>query len=350
MSDLPALDQPQSYVVVGPDDQRGPYTLELLVSEVVEGRLNENTPVWWPGLADWTTMGAHPGVAAEIARRRGAPEPTAPMAFAPPVAPPPPQDPAVASAGPAERQPQEVPYQPEPAPEPMVDQAVAPDDGVSMDPGNGIFGIRGESTSTDAIEVPAVDVTPADFEAVDEPTTEDGFRAAGAGEGLDPMHSEAFSELIRRSRVRADAASIVEGVDSALVVAVDAAATAEGFNNTARSDAGERHELSYVSPGGVALLVHLGKVHGHDLAMGNAEVPLEASVSSSSYSGELDAGNGRHGDVIVVVTERGIGASASVELILGLSDYVDAGYDVDSQSLERDARAVVATLVHRLRD
>ncbi|MCZ7629482.1 MAG: DUF4339 domain-containing protein [Microthrixaceae bacterium] len=74
MTDLPALDQPQSYVVVGPDDQRGPYTLELLITEVVEGRLSENTPVWWPGLADWTTMAAHPGVATEIARRRAAPD------------------------------------------------------------------------------------------------------------------------------------------------------------------------------------------------------------------------------------------------------------------------------------
>jgi hypothetical protein len=347
MTDLPALDQPQSYVVVGPDDQRGPYTLELLVSEVVEGRLNENTPVWWPGLADWTTMAAHPGVAAEIARRRGAPDTTTPMAFAPPTAPPPPQESAAPYAEPV--QPEPTP-QPEPIPQPVAPDDEVPDDEVPVAAGGGIFGIRGESESTDAIEVPSVDVTPADFEAVDAPTTEDGFRAAGAGEGLDPVHTEAFSELIRRSRARADAASIVQNVDSALVAAVDAAASAEGFNSTARSDAGERHELSYVSPGGVSLMMHLGKVHGRDLATGGAEVPFEVSVSSSSYGGELDVGSGRHGEVIVVATEHGIGASASVELILGLSDYVDAGYDVDSQSLERDARAVVATLGHRLRD
>lgn len=349
MTDLPALDQPQSYVVVGPDDQRGPYTLDLLVSEVVEGRLNENTPVWWPGLADWTTMSAHPGVAAEIARRRGAPEPVAPNAFAPPTAPPPPQD----STGPSSGQVHVEQAQPEldePSPEPAAEQVEVLDGGGYEDQASGIFGIRGEPSSTDVIEVPAVDVTRADFEAVDEPMTEDGFRAAGAAEGLDPVHSGAFSELIRRSRARADAASIVEGVDSTLVATVDDAATAEGFNNTARSDAGERHELSYVSPEGVSLFVHIGKVHGHDLASGDAEVPLEVSVSSNSYSGELDTGSGRHGEVVVVAIEQGIGASAMVELILGLSDYVDAGYDVDSQSLERDARAVIATLVHRLRD
>lgn len=91
MSDLPALDQPQAYVVVGPDDQRGPYTLELLIGEVVAGRLHDATPVWWPGLADWTTMTAHPGLAAEIQRRRSPAPGQPPSAFAPPVAPPPPQ-------------------------------------------------------------------------------------------------------------------------------------------------------------------------------------------------------------------------------------------------------------------
>jgi len=70
MSELPPLEQPQAYVVVGPNDQRGPYTLDLLIGEVVAGRLSDATPVWWPGLAEWTTMNAHPGVAAEIGRRR----------------------------------------------------------------------------------------------------------------------------------------------------------------------------------------------------------------------------------------------------------------------------------------
>ena len=72
MSDLPPLDQSQAYVVVGPNDQRGTYTLDLLIDEVVAGRLHDATPVWWPGLAEWTTMNGHPGLAAEIARRRSA--------------------------------------------------------------------------------------------------------------------------------------------------------------------------------------------------------------------------------------------------------------------------------------
>jgi len=346
MTDLPALDQPQSYVVVGPDDQRGPYTLDLLVSEVVEGRLNENTPVWWPGLPDWTTMSAHPGLAAEIARRRSVSQHNGASAFAPSAAPPPPQDPVSAAPQSLEAQPQAAAFQPEPVAEPLVvEEPVA---GVTVEEGTGIFGVRDASDPTHAIEVPSVDVTPADFQAVDEPVTEDGFRASGAGEGLDPAHSEAFSELIRRSRARADAASIVENVDSALVAAVDAAVSAEGFRITTRGDTGGLHDLSYASPGGASLVVHLGKVHGRDLATGDAEVPFAVSVSSGSYHGELDTGSGRHGEVVVLAVESGVGASAAVQLILGLSDYVDAAYDVDSQALERDVRSVVATLVHRL--
>ena len=78
MSDLPPLEEPQAYVVVGPDDQRGPYTMELLIGEVLAGRLSDATPVWWPGLADWTTMGGHPALAAEIQRRRTATTDSAP--------------------------------------------------------------------------------------------------------------------------------------------------------------------------------------------------------------------------------------------------------------------------------
>ena len=85
MNDLPPLDDPLAYVVVGPNDQRGPYPLELLLGEVLAGRLHDATPVWWPGLDEWTTMGAQPGVAAELARRRAgyAPQPAVAPAPAP---------------------------------------------------------------------------------------------------------------------------------------------------------------------------------------------------------------------------------------------------------------------------
>lgn len=367
MSDLPALDQAQSYVVVGPDDQRGPYTLELLVSEVVAGRLDDNTPVWWPGLPDWTTMVGHPAVAAEIARRRGAPQ-QAPTAFAPPAAPPPPQ-------GQQPLQPEPTPMQTAavdevmqaaapPAAEPVAAESVSPQT-VSPEtrspepvvaepvPSEPVFGVgtgSAEGDGSEPIDVPAVEVTPADFEAADAGTTQtEGFRAAGAGEGLDPMHGAAFADLIERSRARADAASIVENANDAFVAAFDAAASAQGFTPANRSDSGDHHELSYSGAPGETLVVRLGKVTGHALATGDAHVDLDVSCASERFSGSLDAGTGEHGEVIVAATETGAGAASSVSLHLPIDDYLDADHAVDEAALRRDADGVVATLAHRVR-
>lgn len=412
MTDLPALEVPQCYVVVGPDDQRGPYTMELLVAEVAAGRLDDNTPVWWPGLADWTTMAAHAGVAAEVARRRSPAEP-APMAFAPPAAPPPPQQPTSQQPTPAEApapqgepasepaggafapvsdaagqpsQPeQQVTAPPEeqqsgsafgeqqsgtalgeqqagsapgeqqaPAPAPEVEPVPGTgeevSDGTAVEQQQSAFGLgQDRSVEAAAIEVPAVEVRPADFMAVDEDRAAEPFRAAGAGEGLDPVHSVAFADIVRRSRARADAASIIEDVDDSVVAAVDAAATSQGFSRTASGGSDDLHELSYVADDSSVLTVKVGRVRGRDLAGTDGEVPLEASVSSEHFGGEVDSGSGRHGEVVVSAVAHGSAHVASVELLLGLSDYVDAGYDVDRGRLESDLTAVVATLSHRLR-
>ena len=72
MTDLPPLDDDIAYVVVAENDQRGPYQLEVLITEVLGGRIHDSTPIWWPGLAEWTTIAAHPGLSAEIQRRRDA--------------------------------------------------------------------------------------------------------------------------------------------------------------------------------------------------------------------------------------------------------------------------------------
>ena len=72
MSDLPPLHEDIAYVVVAENDQRGPYQLEVLITEVLGGRIHDSTPIWWPGLAEWTTIAGHPGLAGEIQRRRDA--------------------------------------------------------------------------------------------------------------------------------------------------------------------------------------------------------------------------------------------------------------------------------------
>jgi hypothetical protein len=97
MSDLPPLHDDIAYVVVAENDQRGPYQLEVLITEVLGGRIHDSTPIWWPGLAEWTTIAGHPGLAEEIQRRRDA------YAASNPVVPPP-----VPTLPPAEPAPQPV--------------------------------------------------------------------------------------------------------------------------------------------------------------------------------------------------------------------------------------------------
>ena len=78
MTDLPPLHESMAYVVVAENDQRGPYPLDVLIGEVVAGRLYGTEPIWWPGLPEWTTIGSHPGLVAEIQRRHAAASAPAP--------------------------------------------------------------------------------------------------------------------------------------------------------------------------------------------------------------------------------------------------------------------------------
>ncbi|MCP4435613.1 MAG: DUF4339 domain-containing protein [Actinomycetia bacterium] len=409
MTDLPALDQPQAYVVVGPDDQRGPYTLELLISEVVAGRLNDNTPVWWPGMADWTTMSGHAGIAAEIERRRNpapAPEPE-PTAFAPPVEAPAPAEPAPAAppAGqyesyeygygqsgggyPAAASPgqdystgayqaeETVSAQPDisPDPSPAAFGAVTSEDAPSSFAPNpaegqdavqlagetvaadvagedaGVFGVGATTTepfgTEGAIEVPAVEVTPADFVAVDT-GPQVGYRASGAAEGLDPVHGTAFAELIRRSRARADAAAIVDSVDQAITGAVAAAAAAQGFEAVNRDDTGDRHDMSFRAADNTTVEVSVGRVTGADMAVRDGHVDLDVSCTSTTYAGSMDAGTGEHGEITVRAAEYGGASIASVSLMLPLADYVSADMVTDEGALRRDLEATVASVRARL--
>lgn len=70
---VPRLDKPVAFVLAGPEARRGPYSLEHLINEVLDGRLAVQTAVWWPGLKDWTTFGEHDGLAKEVELLRSVP-------------------------------------------------------------------------------------------------------------------------------------------------------------------------------------------------------------------------------------------------------------------------------------
>lgn len=372
MNELPPLDQPQAYVVVGPNDQRGPYALELLIGEVLAGRLFDTTPVWWPGLADWTTMSGHPGLAAEIGRRRaGYAEP---QAFAP--APPPPGGGGQyeqAAQGHYETSTTGYPTQPvsgqdysadmyaggsvaaqpavdpTPAAEPVaavsaVAEAPAPGD-VQPAEAVGETQLHGENAAVEVTGGQDADV-PA---AAPEVLSPDEVEPPGAA-GPDAGQQAAFDDLVGRSGRRAEAVSAVDAVDAAFVDAAVAAVTATGLTVTDRTDGPDTHEVRCTGDEGENLVLELGRVGGDEVAAArSSHVPLDVRCTNSAYGRGLQSGTGSHGEVVVVADEWSGQATSTVSLLLPVGDYVGDDGQVDSGALTRDVDAVVAVVRHRLR-
>ena len=340
MSDLPPLDQPQAYVVVGPNDQRGPYTMELLIGEVVAGRLSDATPVWWPGLADWTTMGGHPGVAAEIAGRRSVPAAAPAWADpAAPVAPAPVAEPAPAPV--AEPAPAADPFAPpvaaavaEPAPvveEPVVEEPVVEEPVVEPEP---------------VVEEPVVDgsVVSGDDEIVDAEVIEVDEVVVTDGPG-----AEVFTALVARSAVRAELQGRIDAVNEQLIAAVTTAATDAGFDLTERVDVDRGAELRFDGADGDLVMVSLGRAAAarpEDLP--SSHVPATVSYRSGARVAEASPATGAHGEVVVAADEWTGQSTSSVSLFLGLGDYLDEQLTVDTAALERDMGATIGVLRSRL--
>lgn len=324
MSDLPPLDQSQAYVVVGPNDQRGPYTMELLISEVIAGRLSEATPVWWPGLADWTTMGGHPGVVDELARRRAATAPAAPgwadpSAAADPYAAPAAADPYAAPAA-------ADPFSP-PQSEPQPDAAPQPEPEPPADP----------VAETGEAQVEEAEIVDAEVIEVDEVVI------------ADPAQHEVFTALVARSAVRADLQARIDGVNEQLVGAVAAAVVDHGFTFSERVDVDRGAELRFDGSDGDLVMVSLGKATAtrpEDLR--DDHVPVTLSYRSGARVATADPGAGGHGDVVVAADEWTGQSTSSVSLFLGLGDYLDEHLTVDGPAVVRDIGATVAVLRSRL--
>jgi hypothetical protein len=384
MTDLPPLDQPQAYVVVGPNDQRGPYTLELLIGEVLAGRLHDATPVWWPGLAEWTTMNAHPGVAAELARRRaGYADPQAyapaPQAAAPPpgqyeqaqyggydtAAPGQPTQPVsgqdysadmyAGQAAPVEPAvdptPVQEPYAPvSPVPEPVQPVEAAPATAV------GETQLAGDTVAAEVAGGDTADVYAAPAPSgwtVNEPAPEivspDQVQSPESRSAVGAEQAAAFGALVGRSRNRAAAGDRVAAVDAALADATVAAAESQGFREADRTAGDANHDLRFDGGPGESLGISLGRVRGDDVAgLRSGHVPLTVRYQSATYGGELDAGSGAHGDVVIVSDEWSGQATSTVSLLLSLEDYVGEDLSVDGAAVGRDVGAAVAVVRERL--
>ena len=332
MSDLPPLDQSQAYVVVGPNDQRGPYTVELLISEVLAGRLSEATPVWWPGLADWTTMGGHPGVVAELARRRS---PAAPAAPAPAWAEPAPQADPYAQPAPAAD-----PYaQPAPAADPYAQPAQDPYAQPAADP---------FAPPADADDVVEAEVVEAEL-VVEGPDGEPEVVEVDEVVVVDPVHDEAFAALVVRSSARAEVQSRLDAVNEQLVEAVVAGVAAQGFALGERVDVDRGAELRFDGTDGDLVMVSLGRaaaVRPDDLR--EDHVPVTVSYRSAVQDVRASDATGAHGEVVISADEWTGQSTSSVSLFLGLGDYLDESFTVDRAAVERDLSATVAVLRSKL--
>lgn len=355
MSDLPPLDLAQAYVVVGPNDQRGPYTMELLISEVLAQRLSEATPVWWPGLADWTTMGGHPGVAAELQRRRAPAQPTAPVQPAQPEgwtttpSAAPVTDPAPAPA--AEPAPvAEQVADPAPVADPFAQQATSP----FAQPSAPIAEPAAQVASTVPVEHAQGDLVDEPAEAATESSENDDLDVVDA-EIIDVEvavasveyadHVEVYAALVARSRSRAERRAAVDRVDEDLVAAVSAGVQSQGFELVERNDLDRSHELRFDGPSSDLVVVSLGRPSSSGPEqLREDHLPLTLSYRTSGSAGRPAQEAGEHGDVAVAADEWTGQATGTVELVLGIEDYLDAELTVDADAVQRDIAAAVAVL------
>ncbi len=353
MTDLPPLDQPQAYVVVGPNDQRGPYTMELLISEVVAGRLSDETPVWWPGLADWTTLGGHPAVAAELAARRApasapawADPPVTSQVSEAPVADPyaaPVADPFTVSAP---------DQQSEPIGDPFAPQSMVPEESEVVPAelvGDQSAAVVVDETASDDSD-PAIgtsfgepnvlaDEAPVDAEVIE---VEEIVV-------LDETHHEVFAALVARSSVRAQVQSRVDAVNEGVIDAVVAGVETQGVALAERVDTDRGAELRFDGVDGDLVVVSLGRaVASRPDDLRDDHVPVTASYRSGSRKADADQGSGSHGDVVVAADEWTGQSTSTVSLFLPLGDYLDADLMVDHDALARDAAATTAVLRSRL--
>ena len=336
MSSLPPLEDPVAYVVVGPNDQRGPYTLELLVSEVAAGRLADTTPVWWPGLADWTTLGVHPETAVLIETRRNMAAPAPEWAQPAPAPAPAPAPTPAAYAAPA------------PAAETFAAPAPAPVEPAQVEVVEIVETIAVAELVADdgTVVTEIVDVT--DFLAEDGSVVAEILDVTEIVE-IDPQTLADYEALVARSSQRANLHEQMELADESLVLAVITAAGEFGFGLDDRTDLERSHELRFGEASGDLLEIELGRVAAQrpeDVRF--AHVPLTVSYRSGTYQGEADPGDGSHGAVTISADEWTGQSASAASLFLDLHTYFDEDLSVDFAAVQRDLGATIAVVRGKL--
>jgi hypothetical protein len=325
-------------------------------------------------------MNSHPGVAAELARRRAGY--ADPQAYAAPAAPAPApapgqyeqtqygggwdaatSQPAQPVAGQEYADPyggQAVPVATDPAPE----QYAAPAEAQYAPPAEAQYAAPAEAQYAPPAEAPYAAPAEAPYAApaaepatagwtVTDPSPEvvapDQVQAPEPTSNVSPEHLATFTALVGRSQERAASGDRVREVDGALADAVVAGAESQGFQEADRTAGDANHDLRFDGGPGESLGISLGRITGDDLAgLRSGHVPLTIRFQSATYSGELDSGVGDHGEVVVVSDEWSGQATSTVSLLLSLQDYVEEDLSIDAVAVVRDVGAAVAVVRGRL--
>ncbi|MCB1255643.1 MAG: DUF4339 domain-containing protein [Microthrixaceae bacterium] len=378
MSDLPPLDEPHAWIVVRGTEQAGPYPLNVLIDEVVAQRLPDNTPVWWPPLADWTTLSAQPVVAAEVARRRSlvtpgwAPPPPGQVpvdstggAMSPqtgsqamwssePVAP---ESPSVFGTADSQVACAEEPvqsYEPAQTYEPVQSYEVYEaevDATPAADPSS-----FDEAEIADAVVIEAAvpEIQEQSVAAETSPQVEHVESVPVAGSvtsftsGLEGSVRSDFAQLVARSKKRADRLEAVGAVDEKLVSGAVSAAGQCGFVLTERVDVNGNHEMRFNDESGTSLLVislaELAVSRVDDISSAVLAVTISVRIDGAQSVSPRSVVDGEHGQIAVRPDDWTGQTTSTVSLYLGADDYVNADLVVDSAGVERDFRAAIESL------
>lgn len=378
MSDLPPLDEPHAWIVVRGTEQAGPYPLNVLIDEVVAQRLPDNTPVWWPPLADWTTLSAQPGVAAEVARRRSLVSPgwappapgQAPAAPAGPetaaqmgsqatwnTEPAAPETPSVFGTADSQVTHAEDPvqtYEPAPSYEQVETHEVYEAE-VEGSPSTDAIGFD-ETEIADAIVVESAVPEPQEQPESVEPSPQvehvGAIPVAGSvasfTSGLEGSIRSDFAQLVARSKRRADRLEAVGTVDEKLVAGAVTAAGQCGFALAERVDVNGNHEMRFNDPSGTSLLViSLGELAVNrvdEISSAVLPVTISVQVSGAQNVSPRSVVDGEHGQIAVRPDDWTGQTTSTVSLYLGADDYVDDDLVVENSGVERDFRAAIESL------
>lgn len=331
MDGLPPLDQPVAWVVVHGQERIGPYALDVLIDEVVAGRLAETTPVWWPPLVDWTTVMANDALVTEIERRRHGSVPGwAPLSL---------------TGG----------TEPVGLDEDFSTDSGSTDGRVGAPHGSGPVVVERAAT-VEIVEAEVVDPDPDHDPVVEDGDIVDAIITVPSTIGH--RTNRLFLDLVGRSARVAEQMDAITAADQAFVIEMIAVGDRHGLGFTDHHSGSDEHRIHLRDVSGnrelTVLLGRIGTASRHLTVCSTVPLSVVLSARGAAMVGRRSSPTGgtadEHGTVSVLFDERSGRMNAAISLFLTVSDYVDDFLTVNSSRLHDDLDSVVEELIAALAD